>query len=138
MAIALANWKWGIAVVLMCALGGCAESDRPACRAGLAPVQRVDLYFGRAIAGGGMVSDGDWRRFLDEKITPRFPDGLTVTDVSGQWRGQSGIVREPAKHVTIIVSTNDATKLDAIRADYRAQFHQESVLLIETGSCGAF
>jgi hypothetical protein len=123
---------------LMCALAGCAQLDPRSCRAGLAPVQRVDLYFGRAMAGGGVVTDEDWQRFVDQKITPRFPDGLTVTDVAGQWRGQSGVMREPAKHVTIIISTNEATRLDAIRADYRAQFHQESVLLLEAPACGAF
>src|SRR5262249_4797549 len=34
------------------------------------------LYFGRAIPGGGSVSDAAWTKFLEEVVTPRFPEGL--------------------------------------------------------------
>lgn len=33
------------------------------------------LFFGRDIPGGGMVSDADWAAFLEEIVTPRFPQG---------------------------------------------------------------
>ena len=29
-----------------------------------------------------------WRDFLDREVTPRFPSGLSVVDVYGQWHGK--------------------------------------------------
>jgi len=100
----------------------------------------AELYFGRSIPGGGQVSDENWQRFLDEEVTPRFPDGLTVQDASGQWRGQGGIVREPSKRLVVVLpgTPGGEAKLAAIRTAYRTRFHQESVLLFETRGCGSF
>jgi hypothetical protein len=100
----------------------------------------AELTFGLSIPGGGMVSEIDWQRFVDAEITPRFPDGLTITDAKGQWKDRSGIVREPSKRLLVVVAgkSADAAKLEAIRAAYRARFHQESVLLVETPVCGSF
>ena len=39
---------------------------------------RTELFFGTAIKGGGVVTDEQFRAFLDSEITPRFPEGLTV------------------------------------------------------------
>ena len=50
---------------------------------GLKPMTEADLYFGRNIGNTSGVGDDDWQRFVDEEITPRFPDGLTVED--GNW-----------------------------------------------------
>src|SRR5690242_10421816 len=59
---------------------------------------RTELYFGRNIPTGGTVSESDWQKFVDEVVTPRFPDGLTVLDADGQWRGKDGsIAREESK-----------------------------------------
>src|SRR5579863_8635859 len=38
------------------------------------------------------ASEGDWRSFLDREVTPRFPDGLSVLDVYGQWQGKNQTV----------------------------------------------
>src|SRR5262249_17907439 len=55
----------------------------------------VRLLFGRAIPGGGLVTDGAWAAFLAEEITPRFPEGLTVWRAEGQWADPRGeFVRE--------------------------------------------
>ena len=35
------------------------------------------------------VNEADWRRFLHREVTPRFPDGLSVVDVYGQWQGRA-------------------------------------------------
>ncbi len=131
-------WKSIVVLLFPVLLAGCASFHADRCPAGLSPMVQADLYFGRVIAGGGSVSEEEWRRFVDEEITPRFPDGLTVTDASGQWRGQKGIVREPSKRVTIILPSQNAARIEAVRAAYRVHFHQDSVLLIETPVCGAF
>lgn len=130
--------KIGVVAMAGLVLSGCANRDGARCPAGLSPMLQVDLYFGRAIPNGGTVSEEAWKRFVDEEITLRFPDGLTITDTTGQWRDRGGIAREPSKHVTIILPSYDAAKLESVRAAYRRRFHQESVLLTEAAACGAF
>jgi len=101
----------------------------------------AELFFGRDIVGQPSVSDADWQKFLDEEITPRFPDGLTVEDAAGQWKGSGGVVvREASKRLTITLAgaPDEFAKLDAIRQSYKRRFRQESVLLLETKSCGSF
>jgi hypothetical protein len=128
----------GSGLLLAAALAGCASVNGQTCPAGLEAMTSADLYFGLSIPGGGTVSEADWQRFVDEEITPRFPDGLTITDAKGQWKSASGLVREPSKHLFVIKASADAEKIAAIRAAYRARFHQESVLLVETPVCGSF
>lgn len=104
---------------------------------------QVDLYFGRNIpGGGGEVSDAQWRQFLDEVVTPRFPDGLSVLDVQGQWKSTrtGAIARERSKRLSIIVpdATSAAANFEAIKAAYKQRFRQESVLQSEQPVCAAF
>jgi hypothetical protein len=121
-------------------LAGCAQWTPVSCRVGLKPMVQAELFFGRAIPGGGQIGDDDWRRFLDEEITPRFPDGLTIQDASGQWKDKNGIVRERSKRLTLVISgiVDEQAKLEAIRTAYKNRFHQEAVLLLENKVCGAF
>jgi hypothetical protein len=53
-----------------------------------------DLFFGRNIAGGGEVSETEFEQFIDNTITPRFPDGLTVFDADGQFKDSTGTIIE--------------------------------------------
>ena len=65
------------------ALTGCVSVDVDAsltCRGGLNPATTVELVFGRNIGDAPGVTDADWKAFLDQEVTPRFPDGLTVSD----------------------------------------------------------
>jgi len=91
-----------------------------------------ELYFGRS-RPGGIVSEEQFQRFLRNVVTPRFPDGLTVFDASGQFRGSNGtIVREPTK-VLILIYPNSPAKRRAIEEIinlYKTQFQQESVLRV--------
>jgi Protein of unknown function (DUF3574) len=92
------------------------------------------LFFGRDIPDGGEVSETDFETFLNNVITPRFPDGLTVFDANGQFRDSTGtIVKEKSKYVTIFAednSINNASIYDIGQA-YIKQFNQESVLQVE-------
>jgi hypothetical protein len=86
-----------------------------------------------------MVSDEEWRRFLDEEVSPRFPAGFSVADIDGQYRNAGGgIVRERSKQLLIVGPGRDETKLKAIRDAYKRRFNQESVLLVESPVCAAF
>lgn len=133
------------ALVLALLLTGCVSVDidgsSPICRPGLAPRITADLYFGRNIGPSLAVSDADWALFVDEEITPRFPDGLSVSDIAGQWKGEDGVVvREPAKVVMIVLSGEQAeyARLDAVRDAYRKRFRQESVMLVQRQACVGF
>ena len=130
------------AVLLAC--GGCA-SPRAAgpltCAAGLSRATTAELVFGRDIGGTTAVSEDDWKAFLDQDVTPRFPDGLSVMDVQGQWRASNGqIIREPSKVLYLVLDggPDDPAKIAAIREGYKRRFHQDSVLLITRPACVSF
>ena len=113
------------------------------CPEGWDQVTEYHLYFGRSGTAGvpDAVSDEAWARFLSETITPRFPDGLTVTDGAGQWRNDNGeILKEQTKVLTLLVWPDDAAlqRLNEIAAEYESQFNQESVLLTSAPSCASF
>ena len=111
------------------------------CRGGLEPWTEIDLYLGRDIPGGDVVSEGQFRQFLAEVVTPRFPDGLSVLDVEGQFRSSTGaIVREQSRLLVILVpdAAVIADKVGQIVADYKQRFGQESVLRAEHPVCLAF
>jgi Protein of unknown function (DUF3574) len=100
---------------------------------------RTELYFGIAPAeaeGLGLsAAEGTWRAFLDEEVTPRFPDGLTVLDGYGQWReeGQSEIERDRSRVLVIVHPDTPAKRagIDALRAAYRSRTGAKSVLAVE-------
>lgn len=48
---------------------------------------RRELLFGTARADGASLREDEWETFLDTFVTPRFPDGFTVLNALGQWRG---------------------------------------------------
>jgi hypothetical protein len=110
------------------------------CVAPLKPAVSVDLYFGRGKPDGGEISDAEWEDFLATEVTPRFPDGLSVMDVMGQYRGLSGrAVSERSKrlHVVVFNAPAHAAKITEIIDLYRQRFRQESVLRMERNLCAA-
>ena len=134
-----------IAVVLMIAvfvLVACAPSpaEMP-CSDGSERYDEYRLFFGRNIGDAERVSDEDWRAFLADTVTPRFPDGLSVFDAAGQWRDSEGaIVRERSKMVLILAepSSDAVRRLDEIAEEYKRRFSQESVLRVVDSACVAF
>jgi hypothetical protein len=93
------------------------------------------LYFGRAIADTGQVTEPQWTAFLADVVTPRFPDGFTVFRAQGQWRGRSGAVQQESTYVVEVVRLRQpapAAAVDTIIAEYRRRFLQESVLRVIT------
>lgn len=112
------------------------------CHGGRQPRQVAELMFGRDIGTRLGVSEAAWTRFVAREITPRFPDGLTITDAIGQWRDRDNgaIVREPAKHIEIVLPGNadDEARLDAIVAVYKRQFRQRSVGVLVRSACVSF
>jgi hypothetical protein len=131
-------------VPIAASLGSCAlaEAQDVTCTPPAQSMQQIELMFGRNIGGRLGVSEAAWRRFLAREVTPRFPDGLTVLNATGQWqdkdRGQ--LVREPSKLVIIVtadeISVGD--KIAAIIAAYKQRFRQRSVVAISRPVCAAF
>jgi len=123
-------------------LDGVADAQSLACSSPQKPQQVVDLLFGRKIGGRMGVTEAQWARFVDREITPRFPDGLTVFNASGQWRDaeHNRIVREPSKIVTIVLpgKPEDGEHLNAIVEAYKARFRQQSVGMILRPACVSF
>jgi hypothetical protein len=99
-----------------------------------------NLYFGTS-APGGRISADDWRTFLDEVVTPRFPQGLSVWQASGQWKSAAGpIVREPSYVLNIVhesTAVADASVI-AIMTAYKERFRQEAVLRVRSPACASF
>jgi hypothetical protein len=61
-------------------------------------MQQTTLYFGLNRPAGAQITSNEWQQFVDQDVTPRFRDGLTVFDARGQWLGNDGkVAREPAK-----------------------------------------
>ncbi len=117
-----------------------AAAQSLACAKGMREHSVAELVFGRNIGEiVGAVSEEEWLRFLDEVVTPRFPDGLTVIDAHGQWRGGSGsqIEREPAKVLLVVLSRESVQRprLGEIAEAYKRRFSQKSVIVMLRRAC---
>lgn len=119
-----------------------ANAQTLACHGLQQPRQVAELLFGRNIGNRLGVSEIAWTRFLAREMTPRFPDGFTVIDATGQWRDTSigRVVREPSKRVEIVLpgGEDDEAKLDAVVAAYKKRFRQQAVGVVVRPACVAF
>lgn len=118
-------------------LAGCAtpkpvgSPDRPAATTAWV---RTELYF-------GAVEPALWSQFLAEAVTPRFPSGLTVLEAQGQWRGRDEQVHKVPTRILVILHPGSAetnAALEAIRRDFIARFHHESVMRTDTAASVSF
>lgn len=139
----------GITLLALCMLfAGCAH-PAPA-PAALAPTLQGDaahpghaqgwvdtrLYFGLGPADDPAkgVSEAAWRNFLDREVTPRFPDGLSVLDVYGQWQSKTETTPERIRTKLLVIDYADSpenrAKIDAIRSAWKQRTGDESVLMV--------
>lgn len=95
---------------------------------------RTELYFGTARPDNQPpVSEAEFQSFLDNNITPAFPDGLTLLKGLGQFRGANDVAIEEDSFLVILLYPAEArressAKIEQIRKDYKEAFQQESVL----------
>jgi hypothetical protein len=103
---------------------------------------RTELFFGRAKADGSIVTDEEFRVFLDDIVTPRFPNGWTALSGAGQFRASTGMIqREGSVFVILLYPTGDRNSsehIEEIREGYKNAFAQESVLRVDSASCVDF
>ena len=94
------------------------------------------LYFGLGPAEHPEqgVSEADWRGFLDREVTPRFPDGLSVLDVYGQWQGKNQTAPERLQSKMLIIDYPDTAenraKVEAIRSAWKQKTGDQSVMRV--------
>ena len=129
-----------LAIIVM-TVAACADVDTPVCSDGSDRFVRYELFMGRSSDSVEVVDGAAWEAFLEDTVTPRFPDGLTVLDARGQWRGSEGLVqKERSKILVILVSPDDDSVrlIDEISDEYKRRFSQESVLQAVTDACVSF
>lgn len=120
-----------LALALALAAGACAPAVRANPPAPGEAWVADRLYLGRAIPGGGTVSDSAWAAFLAEVVTPLFPTGITVLHGDGQWRDSTGAIVREASFVLERYHPPGAqadSAVAAIAAEYKRRFRQESVM----------
>jgi Protein of unknown function (DUF3574) len=94
------------------------------------------LYFGLGPADQPQegISESTWRDFLDKEVTPRFPDGLTVIDVYGQWQGKQETTPERLHSKLLVIDYLDTQanrdKIEAIRSAWKQRTGDQSVLRV--------
>ena len=119
-----------------------AATDTIVCDASMQAQQVAQLLFGRNVADQVRVTETDWSDFVAREVSPRFPDGFTVVDATGQWRDarRGTIVHEAGKLIEIVLpgSGDDRGKIDAIVEAYKQRFEQQSVGLIIGPACVRF
>jgi hypothetical protein len=118
-----------------------AASAGLSCQAGAAPMARLELLFGMSRRDMGPVSDEEWQSFVDQEVTPRFPDGLTVVQAYGQWRNSKGAIAKENSRVLMIwyePKPDSDERVEAIRKAYKVRFNQESVMRVDSLSCVSF
>jgi hypothetical protein len=97
---------------------------------------QTELYFGLGPADHleKGVSEKDWRDFLDKEVTPRFPAGLSVVDVYGQWENNGSTAPERLRSKCLIIDYPDTQanreKIEAIRSAWRQRTGDQSVMRV--------
>ena len=97
------------------------------------------LFFGLrpADAPTHLTSEAAWQSFLDHEVTPRFPAGLSVLEVYGQWQSKGGAtsakstpMRIRSKLLIIYYPRNpeNDARIEEIRAAWKTRTGDQSVL----------
>jgi hypothetical protein len=137
-------------LVLAFVAAGCGHQPASASASAVAPTLTGDpahpghtagwvdtkLYFGLGPAEepGKGISESAWRAFLDKEVTVRFPDGLSVIDVYGQWQGKEEKTPERIRTKLLIIDYPDVQenrdKIEAIRAAWKKLTGDQSVMRV--------
>ena len=98
------------------------------------------LYFGTNKPDGTVTAE-DWQSFLNDSVTPRFPQGLSAWRASGQWKSDAGPLVRESSYVLNIVRPDSAVTDAALHElvnTYKTKFHQEAVLRVQSAACISF
>jgi hypothetical protein len=101
------------------------------------PAVSDSLYFGTSKLDG-VVTPEEWQEFVAKDVTPRFPQGLTSWQVSGQYLSARGVLQREQSYVLYVVHPDTPkyeTAVHEIIERYRTRFQQEAVLRVRVSSC---
>jgi hypothetical protein len=80
------------------------------------------------------ISETQWREFLDKQVTPRFPAGMSVLDVYGQWQGKGQPAPARLRSKMLIIDYPDTQenrdKVEAIRVAWKQMTGHQSVMRV--------
>ena len=127
-------------IALALALASCASLPQRACKGDEQVVTHDSLYFGTATPHS-VVTSAEWGEFLRNTVTPRFPQGFTSWEGSGQWRSAGGAILREASHIVSVVHPDDEGSERAVLeiiAAYKSRFRQEAVLRVKAHACASF
>lgn len=102
------------------------------------------LYFGLGPADAldKGTSEAAWRDFLDKEVTPRFPSGLSVIDVYGQWQGKQAKAPDRERSKLLVIdypaTAENESKIEAIRLAWKQRTHAQSVLKVTQPATASF
>ncbi len=131
--------RWLALALLVCSAG--VAADGAACAPPAQPMARVQLLFGTTIDGERTLGEDEWRRFVDEEVTPRFPEGLTELSGHGQWRRPDGVISHEPSRVLLMWYTPGQDRgrdIEAVREAYKTRFKQLSVMRVDGMDCVSF
>gem|GEM_PF-45951 len=135
--------RWAVfmgVVLVLISLMGCAGVGTQPCGAGQNKSVSETLYFGTG-KSDGQVSDEQWQSFVEDVITPRFPQGLSIWKAYGQWQSAAGnIIQEDSYVLNVIHHGEPASDvaIAEIMNNYKQQFRQEAVLRVESAVCASY
>jgi hypothetical protein len=94
---------------------------------------RTELFFGSLRSDKPPVSEQDFLGFLNDTITPLFPNGLTLLTGLGQFLNSQGVIQQEQSWLLILLypvgeREDNNGKIETIRGQYKDAFEQESVL----------
>lgn len=121
-------------------LTSCASIRHQPCADGQQRMTTEHLYFGTDRTEGEVAAE-EWRDFLGDTVTPRFPQGLSVWQASGQWQSEAGQIIHESSYVLDIVheesSVHEQSIVDIMNT-YKDRFQQEAVLRVKGSACVSF
>ena len=100
------------------------------------------FYLGRSRAEETAESRAAWVQFVQDEVTPRFPDGFTVFEGQGAWGNpKTGETIYEASKVLVILhpdTTESRQKVVLLAEAYRRTFDQQAVLTSQALTCATF
>lgn len=100
---------------------------------------RTELFLGRNLPDGGILSASDVDAFLAREAGPRLPS-WTVLEAHGHWTGpDGGVVDEPTSVLVLLHPPGEhEASLEEIRRAYVREHGQDSVLRVDTPAGASF
>jgi hypothetical protein len=129
-----------LSFALSLSLHSCSDQAFYECPNGLEPFQQITLYFGLS-SPDSIVSDIEWQNYLEEVVTPNFPEGFTVFDSYGQWKNPDNeIINEPGKVLTHLYNLQEDKNenINAIIDEFKERHQAQSVIREKNLVCVSF